>query len=98
MLQKIKNSLKKTKTKVALLIILTLLIGVGVYLLVNEKDSKADYPYSMEKELYSYVSDVDADPGYMVKITVYPHPDRLHTESFIEYYLNGTLVKKEKFR
>lgn len=98
MLQKIKNSLKKTKTKVALLLILTLLIGIGVYLLVNEKDSKADYPYSMEKELYGYNRFVDADPDYTVKVTVYPHPDRLQNESFVEYYLNGTLVKKEKFR
>lgn len=98
MLSKIKKSLKNTKTKILTIIIVLVLIASSIGVLSYLQNSKADVPYSLMQELYAYTEDVDANPAYTVKIVLYQHPDRMYSESYVEYYLNGSLVKTEKFR
>lgn len=93
-----KKLLKSTKTKIILILILPICMLIGLFVFANSQDSKAEYPYSLQKTLYAYTSDVDAEPSYEVKVVLYLHPDRLYAESYVEYYSNGILVKSEKIR
>lgn len=90
--------LKNTKVKIGIILVTSLLVIGGLAVYSAKEDSKADVPYTLQKTLYAYTSDVDADPSYDVKIVLYLHPDRLYAESYVEYYSNGTLVKSEKIR
>lgn len=88
----------KVLLKLSVFFLFLFVILAGLVLIKNEKDSKGDVPYSLEKVLYGYTSDVDADPEYEVKVVIYPHPDRINSDSYVEYYSNGVLVKSEKIR
>lgn len=89
---------KKTIIKIVIILLILFALLTGIYCLYKRENIKADVPYSLQKTLYAYTSDVDADPEYEVKIVIFPHPDRLNTESYVEYYLDGVLVKSEKIR